>query len=152
MRGLGVTGFPENIPTHVYIWFIHFFELSKLLQDMIQSETSNPGTSKKWIKFVKCHWERDERQPIHEDSSKDCSSCRRYVDEHDDLAIWWFKVGNDKFIRMTFKHFCNDDTIFECCIMWIKMFGMLEVELKVEAAAEGENIRRSFRVVCNVQC
>lgn len=143
----GLRGYPERIPTHVYIWFPHFFELHNLLADIT---TFRPAVTK-CIKFVNCHYERDmyERPPLHKDiSSKDCSACRDYVDKMVDKAIWWFNVGTDKFIRMTFKNFWNDDVTFECCILWIKRVGILEVEIKVEEASEGEKIRRSFRVVC----
>lgn len=151
MRAQGLTGFPEKIPTHVYIWFTHFFELSKLLDDMIKFEALHPGTAKKWIKFVQCQWEREmyERVPVHSDIySKDCSRCRSYVEELVDKAIWWFNVGTDKFVRMTYK-FCNDNTTFECSSMWVKIVGMFEVELKIEDSSEGVRLRRSFRVVCN---
>lgn len=134
MRGLGLSGFPEKIPTHVYIWFQHFFELAELLNDVMKSETA-PGTKKKWIKFAKCQYERDmyERKTVHKDiSSKDCHRCRSYVNELPDKAIWWFNVGTDKCVRMTFKNFCYEDITFECCSMWIKIVGMMEVELKME--------------------
>lgn len=42
---------------------------------------------------------------------------------------------------------CGGSTL-ECYIMWIKRVGILEVEMKVEETSGGENIRRSFRVVC----
>lgn len=47
MMGLGRTGYPEKIPTHVYISFQHFFELNELLNDLMRSETENPGIQQK---------------------------------------------------------------------------------------------------------
>lgn len=130
LGNLGVRVFPEKIPTHVYIWYSHFFELSQLMADMIKEEVKNPGSTKKWIKFVNCVLERDmyERPPVHEDIySENCSKCRRYFEKFEDKSIWWFDIGYDKFVRMTFKNLGNNDTKFECSIFRIKTSGLLEV-------------------------
>lgn len=149
MTVLGRTGYPENIPTHVYIHFPHFFELSKLSDDMIKTDAYGLPT-KRWIKFVECLYERDMygRDSIHNDVySKDCTRCRNYVDGLKEKAVWWFEIGKDKLLRMSFKNFFNDYTTFECCCLWIKIFGMVEVQLTIEDVAEGSRIRRNFRVV-----
>lgn len=149
MQGLGKSGYPEKNPTHVYISLQHFNELEQLLNDMMHNEMEYPGNTKKWIKFVQCHWERDmyQREPVHTDVSSYCP-CRSYFDNLEHKAIWWFEFGTNKFIRMTFKEVSNDNMTFNCCLFWIKIFGLFELELKVENASDGEGIRRSFRVVC----
>lgn len=151
MKSLGSTGYPETIPTHVYIWFIHFFELSNLMADMARMERLMPGTTLKWIKFVKCIYERDMylRQPVHDDvNSNDCSRCRAYLDNLKDKSMWWFDLNNDYLIRMTFKNFCYDETKFKCCMLWIKVTGTIEVELQIEHKSVGCPTRRNFRAVC----
>lgn len=152
MGSVGVRAFPEKIPTHVYIRFTHFFQLSQLLADMIKTETLNPGSTNKWIKFVNCVLEIDmyQRKSLHKDIySKDCFQCRRYFDSLVEKSVLWFDIGNDKFVRMSFTNFCNKDTKFECCILWIKVSGLLEVQLQVEDELVGCSIRRNFSVVCN---
>lgn len=148
LGSLGYRIFPETKPTHVYIWFTHFFELSELITDMVSAEMLNPGSTNKWIKFVRCICERDmyQRQPVHD--SKNCSHCRRYFDKLENKSVWWLYIGNDKFIRLTFKDFIEENT-FECCVSWIKKSGLLEVQLEVEDASVGCSIRRSFSVVRN---
>lgn len=153
--GLGRTGYPEKIPTHVYISFQHFFELNELLNDLMRSETENPGTTKKWIKFIQCHWERDmyEREAVHLHSyfsNNSCDRCLSYVHHLDDKAIWWFELGTDKFIKVAIKNFVNDSFTFECCVSWIKIFGLFEVNLEVVSATEEAGFRRNYRVVCKV--
>lgn len=145
MKGLGRKGIPENIPSHVYITFPHFIELSKLLNDMIKVEVSDPGTAKKRVKFVECHWEYDMylRQPIHSDVYSNCIICRSYVDKLLERSSWWFRIGTEKFIKMTFKDCVNDKT-FKCSIFSIRTYGVLEVELTVESAKACAHIRRNF--------
>lgn len=118
----------------------------------MQYMTKSQSATTKYIKFVKCHYEHDmyNRPHIHKDIyTRDCLSCRNYLENLIDKSIWWFQIEGGNFIRMTFKNFWNDNT-FECCCFWIKRFGMVEVELKIENASEGVN-RRSFRVV-SVEC
>lgn len=149
---LGLTGYPETIPTHVYIHFIHFFELNKFLDDMVKSESLHPGSTKKWIKFVRCHWERDmfQRERVHKEFySNNCPRCRSYVEGLKDKSIWWFEVGGNKLLKVSFKNFFNEYTTFECCCLWIKIVGMMEVQVSIEGVAEGYDMRRSFRVVRN---
>lgn len=101
MKGLGKTGYPENIPTHMYISFQHFFELNEFLNDVMESETEYPGTTKKWIKFVQAQCEVDmyQRESVHADPSYTCCNrCRSYVNKLDHKAIWWFELGADRFV------------------------------------------------------
>lgn len=148
LASLGYPLFPEALPTHVYIWFIHFFELSEFITDMISAETLNPGSTNRWIKFVRCICEINmyQRQPVHD--YKPCFDCRKYFEQFQNKSIWWLYIGNDKFIRLTFKDFIEEKT-FECCVLSIRISGLMEVQLEVEHESVGCSIRRSFSVVCN---
>lgn len=152
MSILGRTGFPEKIPTDVYIWRQHFFELNDLLNNMIEVESLRPGITKKWFKYIECIWERDmygRKSPHTDVYSEDCNKCRGYANQLVDKAIWWFNLGTDRFVRMTFRSSSNDIKTFKCCIFWIKITGLFEVELKVQSNLEEAGLMRNFRVVGN---
>lgn len=83
LTAFGHETIPEEIPSHIYITSTHFIELRKLVHDMVLTENLNPGTVKKWTKFIECHWEYDwyQRKPIHTDTySTSCSVCQKFVD------------------------------------------------------------------------
>lgn len=150
MKVLGRTGFPEIMPTHVYIQFQHFFELHKLMEDMINYETTHPGITK-YTKNVMCHYERDmyKRELVHKDMYSACCHCRNYVENLENKAVWWFDVGKNRSIRLTFKNFIIPNS-FECNLSWIKVVGTMELELKLESAMEEIGMRRNYRVVRTV--
>lgn len=143
MKALGRKGIPEKIPSHVYITFNHFIQLSKLLNEVIQVETCNPGATKKRFKFVQCHWEYDMYMRLNIHSEETCSRCRNHVNKFPQRSIWWFRIGTEKFIRMTFKEFVNDST-FMCSLFAIRTYGMLEVELRVESKEACIDLKRNF--------
>lgn len=85
-----------------------------------------------------------QRRSIHTDVySKTCLVCRNYVDNMQERAIWWFKIENEKFVKMTFKKSLND-TAFQCSTFSIVTYGVLDVELTVEIATASEHFRGHF--------
>lgn len=113
---------------------------------MVLAENLNPGTVKKWTKFIECHWEYDwyQRKPIHTDTySTSCSVCQKFVDAMEVRSIQWIRIEEQKFIKMKFKKSVGDST-FHCSIFSIRTYGLLEVELTAESAYTNMHIRRDF--------
>lgn len=147
MNVLGRKGYPEVIPSHIYISLDHFIELNKLLNDKVKLELSYPGSTAKWFKWVRCHWEYDLylRKGIHNSSflnGTECANCRRFVSELKVRSVWWFEIGNGNYVRMAFK--ACEDTAFKCSMFSIRTYGTLEVELDAENSYDGEHLRRTF--------
>lgn len=151
---LGYRVYPETIPTHVYISYTHFFELIELVQYMIKSDITGDVPAM-CIKFVKCTLERDmtdkRRETVHYDSygSIDCSQCRKFFDELKSKSVWWLQIGNHKFLKITFKDFVETNS-FRCSYFWMKVTGLLEVQLQIEDDdSSGSFERRNFSLVRN---